>query len=264
MSRHAEDLTWERARCGKTELLMLVKIADLADDEGRNAWPEVPRLMKYCRTSERATQYILRRLERDREVDIEFNEMRRAIVLKGGRTFRPKWFIHVRCVCDWEVYQLEGKPAKSAGFELTLRQGRTARKPADFAGSCAADKPQLSTGKPASTDEVNRKKTYGGYIGIDPAVDPAEEQEQGLRPSPPVENPVEIAQDNIRVITKVVHEVLDLFAQADDVTEGDVIEAVKRHCAQLHITYDSAVVWQALASAVVQRRRVGKDIRRRG
>jgi hypothetical protein len=241
---------------------MLVKIADLADDEGRNAWPEVPRLMKYCRTSERATQYVLRRLERDREIDIEYNEGRRAIVLKGGRLFRPKWFIHVRCVCDWEAYQLEGKPATSADSAPRLRSGRPSRKPANLADSPVCGKlgvnPQVSTAKAASSNRKTRKNTSGGSIGIDPVVDPVVRTSAGAAPLAPVEKPVENPEDNIRVIAKIVHEVLDNFAQADDVTEGDVIEAVKRHCAVLDIAYNSAVVWRALDSAFVQRGRKGK------
>jgi len=109
---------------------MLVKIADLPDDDGRNAWPEVRRLMKFCRMSERAVQYTLARLVSSGEIEIEHNDSGREIVLRGGRTFRPKWFIHVRCAYAWDQYQHEsGKPAKVASSASVLRPGRPKRNP---------------------------------------------------------------------------------------------------------------------------------------
>jgi hypothetical protein len=176
VSRHAEDLTWERARAGKTDLLMLVKIADLADDDGRNAWPEVPRLMKYCRMSERGVEYTLQRLEQQGELLIEHNDAGREIVLRGGRTFRPKWFLHVRCVCEWEAYQRGEKPATLAGLG---RAGRPRRKPATLAGSRAIKTRKVCLRNPQRLPAKPASSALGGYIGIDPAVDPA------VEPDPP-------------------------------------------------------------------------------
>jgi len=117
MSKRAEGLTWERARAGKSELLALVKIADLADDDGRNAFPEVAALARWLRASERGVLYILHRLVQAGEIEIEVNDAGRYIELKGGRRFRPKWFLHVRCVYDWEAYQSDvGPPGESANI----------------------------------------------------------------------------------------------------------------------------------------------------
>lgn len=48
-----------------TQKLLLLAIADHADDLGGNAYPSVPRLAERCSVSERTVQYALRKLERD-------------------------------------------------------------------------------------------------------------------------------------------------------------------------------------------------------
>ena len=80
---------------------------------------------------------------------------------------------------------------------------------------------------------------------------------QGLRPGLPLP-PKKILKKNISVITKVAHEVLDFFAEAPDLTDAEIAEAVKRHCAKLHIAYRSDVVCRAIDSALFQRQRAGK------
>jgi hypothetical protein len=275
MGRLAETLVWERSRAGKSDLLMLVKIADGADDEGRNAWMEVPHLMKYCRASERATQYTLHRLVEAGEIEIEYNDEGRDIPLKGNRRFRPKWFIHVRCICAWDAYQNEGEePATSAGSETPFRAGRSKRKPATSAGSktrttrnfCTRN-PQKHVEKPATSGSAYKEGSLNDLLveQVQGAAPPPRPERAGAArrdtaPKTETENP----DDNLRVITKIAHEVLDLHAQTADVSEGEIVEAVKRHCATLDIAYRSDVVSRAIDSALYQRRRAGKPSLIRG
>lgn len=258
MSRQAEALTWERSRAGKSELLMLVKIADLADDDGRNAWPEVPALMKYCRMSERGAQYTLRRLVETGEIEIEHNDEDREIVLRGGRKFRPKWFIHVRCVCVWEEYQHETEPAKIAGFET----GRPRRKPAKIAGSAKPETRKVCVENPQSLREKPAKIVDGLSIrarAFDPLVDPAVEQVQGAAPPALPQKNADDPGRNLRVITKLAHEVLDLYEGLRDCGMAEVSESVKVRCAELAIAYwPGDVLQRAIDSAVYQRQRAGK------
>jgi len=60
------------------------------------------------------------------------------------------------------------------------------------------------------------------------------------------------AQQNIGVITKVAHEVIDLLGSESP----DLQETVKGICAHRKITYDSTVVHKAIDSARVQRKRL--------
>lgn len=61
MSVRTMAAVWERSQHSGTHLLMLLAIADFADDEGR-AYPSVPTLAKKCRMRERNAQYILAEL----------------------------------------------------------------------------------------------------------------------------------------------------------------------------------------------------------
>lgn len=128
-------LVGDRSRATKSDLLLLLKIADGCDDEGRNSFIETPAMGRWLRCSERGTQYVLQRLQTNREIEIEINETGREIVLRGGRRFRPKWFIHVRCVSEWEAYQAEAESADCADFSVGLLRGRPKRKYADIADS---------------------------------------------------------------------------------------------------------------------------------
>ncbi len=60
---------WEYSRQKEGALLVLLAIADFADDEG-NAFPSVPRLAHKARLSDRQTQRLIRKLEEDGELKI--------------------------------------------------------------------------------------------------------------------------------------------------------------------------------------------------
>lgn len=82
-----------------------------------------------------------------------------------------------------------------------------------------------------------------------PSSSPVSEGQEQQQRGRPRHQPVEHPDDNIGVITKIAHEVIDLMGPGD----GDLVEAVKGRCARLHIDYNSAAVLKALDSARVQR-----------
>jgi hypothetical protein len=259
MSNKAEALVWDRARAGKSDLLMLVKIADLSDDDGRNCWAEVPHLAKACRASRRATQNTLQRLEAAGEIVIEYNDEGRAIVLRSGRTFLPKWFIHVCCVCEWPEYQAG---SKRAGAAHSLRAGRPRRKPATAAHSARAETRRFRP-RNAQVSTAKCAETRTGEIEV-PVSDPLVDVQAGAprrhagaprRESARADQP----EDNLGVVTKLAHEVLHLYDGVPDLTVGECVESIKCRCAGYRIAYDSGVVHRALEVAVYQRVRAGKS-----
>ncbi|MEV0681662.1 helix-turn-helix domain-containing protein [Actinosynnema sp. NPDC050436] len=68
---------WENAPVAGTELLLVLAIADSADDDGRNAWPSVADLARKTRLNERTVQRLLKRLQRDGHITIELGGGRR-------------------------------------------------------------------------------------------------------------------------------------------------------------------------------------------
>lgn len=75
---------WSLSLLGGTELLLLLAIADFADNEGV-AYPSVATLAKKIRMSERNTQYLLKKLEESGELEIQRNAGP-----KGCNLFRVK------------------------------------------------------------------------------------------------------------------------------------------------------------------------------
>ena len=63
---------WEFSSHAGTDLLMLLAIADFADDDG-NAYPAVPTLAAKCRMKPRNCRYLLRSLEASGELSVVTN-----------------------------------------------------------------------------------------------------------------------------------------------------------------------------------------------
>lgn len=61
---------WEHSPHSGSDLLMLLAIADHANDQGK-AWPSMPTLAKKCRVTKRNAIYIIRRLEKAGSLSIE-------------------------------------------------------------------------------------------------------------------------------------------------------------------------------------------------
>jgi hypothetical protein len=73
MSVRTMARVWADSKHGGTDLLMLLAIADFADDDG-NAYPAVGTLAAKCRMKPRNATYILRALEVSGELQIRINE----------------------------------------------------------------------------------------------------------------------------------------------------------------------------------------------
>jgi hypothetical protein len=57
-----QSKVWEHSKATGNALVVLLKIADNCDDEGRNAWPSVATLARYCRCSESTVHRSIREL----------------------------------------------------------------------------------------------------------------------------------------------------------------------------------------------------------
>lgn len=79
---------WDVSQAGGTELLLLLAIADFADEQGY-AYPSVPTLAKKIRMSPRNTQYILQKLVAMGELEITLNAGRRGSNLYQVKTLHP-------------------------------------------------------------------------------------------------------------------------------------------------------------------------------
>ena len=64
---------WEKSRLGGTELLLMLAIADFANDSGV-AFPSVPTLARKIRMSKRNTHYLLSKLEQSGELAVQRNK----------------------------------------------------------------------------------------------------------------------------------------------------------------------------------------------
>lgn len=82
MSVRSMSRVWERSRHNGSELLMLLAIADFADDEGR-AYPSITTLATKCRTKPRYAIVLLDALSASGELEIRKHA---GPVGRGGRT----------------------------------------------------------------------------------------------------------------------------------------------------------------------------------
>lgn len=82
MSIKIMSKVWELSELSGGDLLVLLAIADFANDKGI-AWPSVETLSKKARLSERQTQYVVQRLEKLKFLEIGDNEGP-----KGVNTYR--------------------------------------------------------------------------------------------------------------------------------------------------------------------------------
>lgn len=109
MSIKAMTLVWERSRAKGSELLVLLAIADYAQDDGREAFPTMRTLAEKSRMTERGVREIIRRLEAAGELEVERNTSRRPA--KPG--YIPRQFFHVLCCRTPEKISASAKSTAS-------------------------------------------------------------------------------------------------------------------------------------------------------
>ncbi len=69
MSVRAIDVVWRRYPVGGGELVVMLALADWANDVGTGIWPSVPALARKARLSDRQTQRLLRTIQRQGYID---------------------------------------------------------------------------------------------------------------------------------------------------------------------------------------------------
>jgi hypothetical protein len=105
MGVNAVTWVWKSSRAKGSELLVLLKIADWTDEDGRNSWGSVVKIAEMCRMTDRAVRDILKRLVDLGELVIEKNTEGRR-VRKGHR---PRAFMHLT-FCDCQPEDSSGLP----------------------------------------------------------------------------------------------------------------------------------------------------------
>jgi hypothetical protein len=63
MSKHVESLVWEVAFPTSTQKLLMLRVADYADDDGQGVYPSIAEVARQTGASERQVQYAIRSLE---------------------------------------------------------------------------------------------------------------------------------------------------------------------------------------------------------
>lgn len=243
MSANASGTVWKKARAKGGSLLTLLAIADVADEQGRNAWPSPEHLAAKTRMTPRAMRLILHALEREGEIVIQPNVERR--VVRSG--YVPPFFLHIRCVFDEAGYE-QGKQEKIS--ETAFVSGRR---------PTGKDFPKLTRGNrkslpPKRKNRVSQSEKSRTAYKEDPSVDPLVELKAGAQTPPPSATADENPIDNVAVITKLIHQILDHFSP----DQSDLPELVKASCASYDIAYNSEAVVRAIESADYQRVRAGK------
>lgn len=279
MSSPAVSAVWKYARAKGSDLLTLLYLAECAQMDGRDAFPSAAAIAEGTRLTVRGVRYILHRLEGAGEIVIHHNTDGRTLTTSKGKVFRPVWFIDVRCLADQERYcgAAEQEKFASPAFPGGRRQqekiagsvARANRKtlPANGNGDSAQwERERTPDPGPNDTYPPHAQGLPRPTAEVDPSRDPSRELRAGADAPPAADSAGasrrSIAPDtpdqNLGVITKLAHEVLDLFAGVPDLRVSEITEAIKRRCALYHVAYDSDVVTKALDSACYQRQRAGK------
>ncbi len=115
MSIEAMTRVWKVSRAKGPELLVLLAIADWADDEGRNSWGTEAKLAGKSRMSERGVRKVLGRLVALGELEIEKNDDGKRVL--NGHV--PRRFMHVLC-CREPEQRSGSHPERGSG---SIRNG---------------------------------------------------------------------------------------------------------------------------------------------
>lgn len=126
MGVRAVTCVWESSRAKGSELLVLLKIADWADEDGRNSWGSVVKIAALSRMTERAVRDILKRLVAMGELEIEKNVERR--VVRNGHC--PRAFMHVCCA---------RQPEESSGLVGRAKRKKLPVEPEESSGSTKSE-----------------------------------------------------------------------------------------------------------------------------
>ena len=142
MSIKVMSIIWERSERSGSELLLLLALADHADDSG-NCYPSVARLAAKTRMSERSVQYMLRSLVESGELQIQQG---------GGRS-------------NTNIYRLCPPPAVSEKVQTIPGNSANLAPFAEKGCNLAAERVQSGAGKGATA--------IAPEPSIEPSIEPA-------------------------------------------------------------------------------------------
>ncbi|MGO9912443.1 MAG: helix-turn-helix domain-containing protein [Acidimicrobiales bacterium] len=120
MSVKVQSKVWEHSQATGNALMILIKIADCCDDQGRNAWPSVPTFARYCRCSDATVQRAIRELEALGELEVT----RKGGGPRPGSGYAPNLYRVVLERLQFATSQLstEVAPVNERGRESTDRE----------------------------------------------------------------------------------------------------------------------------------------------
>lgn len=214
MSNLAVGLVWTRSRAKGSNLLVLLGIADLAQDDGRDFWQSNERLMVKSRLTERSLRYIFAKLQRDGEIVIRRNTAR--IQPAKSRGYIPERYIDVRCIYDWDLYQTEGGKVcrvvkKGQGEKISKRVTKNFR-----------------------TDDQKLPRSKRKDLLVDLSVD--------FTAVPPERHDTLATYGQL---TAIIHDVVQAESYE---SRADLADAVKTRASRLGFTYEPAVLARAMDS----------------
>lgn len=272
MSVKALDAVFDYSKAQGAAYIVLIVMADWADHNGR-CWPSFAQIAKKAHVTRATVATAIRDL-------IALGELER--VSRGHRpatsdedddplSVRSQWRNVYRILLIRPRRQVAQSLDHLPTREVVQQLDHQVVQLLDHPTPISTEHPQVAqsldhlrtsppiTGSPI--DSVQVVQSTHSHIRNKPSGDPSEELKAGAAPPLPsrkTENP----DENLGVITKLVHETIDLFGAPCDLT--DLAETVKRRCASLDIAYNSDVVSKAMASADYQRVCAGKRPADRG
>lgn len=259
MSVKALDAVFDRSQATGAAFTVLIAMADWADHQGR-CYPSFAQIARKARVSRQTVASAIREL-------IALGELER--VTRGHaptsadedddpQTVRSQWrnVYRILLMRRKQVVQPLDHPATA---EVVQPVDHQVVQPVDHPDDFSTDHPQVvqpvdylaNAGSQIDASQV--VKSTHAHIRNEPSVEPSEELKAGAPPRPPQEIP-ETPDDNVGVITKLVHETLDFLG--DGVADDFLREAVLNRVVFEKIRpYSNTVVNKAVDSARWQRRR---------
>jgi hypothetical protein len=157
-----------------TEKLVALKLADCADDQGRNAWPAVATIAADCGLSRRGTQEVLRRLV-----------TRGCIEVQADATNRKSTTYRILLLAQVPGPGRDGTPGSSAvGGEVAAPLGAQHVHP-EGRTTCAGGAQQVrGGGAPRAPLGAHHVRPIRPTTVLDPSSDPSRARECGRRPHP--------------------------------------------------------------------------------
>jgi hypothetical protein len=212
--------------------LVLMQLADRANDDGMNAWPAVATVARECELGTRTVEAILKDLRANGFIAEQAKP----------RYHRPRtWRIVVSALVD---------PHDRAGL---ARSPARSCDPSASSGAGGAPHGRVQGPQP-HTQEPQNRTTGSQDLADDPSVHPSDDpiidpKNSGAAPRSTKTTKKREHPESYPVLVKLAHEVIDTNPGG---VFPDQLEDLKIRAARLHIPYDSSQAGAALFSALHQ------------